>query len=111
MFVRRDRHEARLEEFQVCRDEHLDTAHDVARVVYFGSLFASVFIGGALAPLYLLTSFTAGTVYGSVSDSVARKNMQVSGENRLSVEVIEPSGLVVAFEFAERMLPVLMIGL
>lgn len=113
MIVRRDRHAARVGAFQVCRDEHLDVAHDLARGTYVASAFASAFIGGPLMPLYLMTMFVSGTVYGSTSNSVAEKmDAQTSGSEREeSAGGQEPTGFTIAAEVFERMLPVLMLGL
>lgn len=114
MIVRRSRHDARVGAFQVCRDEHLDVAHDVVRGIYLGSTFASAFIGGAFAPLYLMAMFTSGTVYGSMSNRLSEKmDAQISGAERETEEEskTEPDGFTIAVEVFERMLPVLMLGL
>lgn len=110
MIVQRQRHAERVAGFSVCKDEHLDVAHDVTRGLYIGSMAASAFIGGPLAPLFLVATFTTGTIYGSMSNRLMeRSGAQISGQS--VSEPVEVDGFTVAFEVFERMVPVLMMGL
>jgi hypothetical protein len=118
MIVQRGHHSERLADFSACADKHLDVAHDVTRGVYVGSMIASTFVGGPLAPLFTLALFTSGTLYGSMSAQMEqRAGAQISGDallaasNGLQQDVNKPEGVKVALEFFERMVPVLMTAL
>lgn len=96
---------------------HLDVVHDITRGVYVGSMIASTFVGGPLAPFFSMALFTSGTLYGSVGAQMEqRSGAQISGESQSTVSEPQqaskpPEGVKVALEFFERMVPVLMTAL
>ncbi len=113
MLTKRERHSARVADFTVCAEQDLQSHHDALRGVYVGSIILGTFVGGALAPLYLLTMFTTGTLYGSFSNRVDERMASVTGsEASLDRGLSENErASMAAFDFVERMLPVLMVAL
>lgn len=66
-YIDRGHHRARVRDFRLCNDEHLDVVHGASRGLYFGAMVASVAFSGVYGALASFALVPLGAIYGSAS--------------------------------------------